>query len=186
MATPDPTAPHVAAFCEDIAPGIKPRLVLLRPDPGARIQECFANVHARVKRKGGRRVLGWHLWENPGVLIEAEFHAVWEAPNGTLWDVTPQRPEVQEARCLFIPLRKATFTGVSPDNIRRPLCDDPDVAKFLEVKAATVAVMTKYTDGKGQVSVPKTELLPLALEQERLLALLKERYPRAWSLDGNR
>lgn len=44
---------------------------------------CCINVLHRVRHHGGRRVNGWIIWESQP-LDEAEFHCVWESPEGSL------------------------------------------------------------------------------------------------------
>ena len=48
---------------------------------------CFANVEHLVREHGGKAVLGWSLYENE-FMLEAEAHAVWEDPEGELYNVT--------------------------------------------------------------------------------------------------
>ena len=52
--------------------------------------ECFPLVDEYISNHGGERILGWAIWELPGLFIEAEFHAVWKAPAGELIDLSPR------------------------------------------------------------------------------------------------
>jgi hypothetical protein len=64
----------------------------------------YWNVAALVARIGGRMRLGWKVSHRPQLLFWAEHHAVWEAPDGVMQDVT-----VIESLCgstdyiLFVP-----------------------------------------------------------------------------------
>ena len=84
--------------------------------------ECFPNVLTKVERDGGKMVLGWQLWEWPEVLVEGEFHAVWESPEGNLVDITPKETHIE--KILFLPDPEATYDGRAKDNFRMPLNDN--------------------------------------------------------------
>ena len=43
--------------------------------------------------------MGWRIWEWYGVMIEAEFHTIWESSDGILHDITPAPQEI--GRTLF-------------------------------------------------------------------------------------
>lgn len=82
----------------------------------ALIQECFDTVEKYINKNGGKRVLGWTLWELPSFFIEAEFHAVWESPSGELRDLTPRRSPTK--RILFIRDPSMNYEGERINNIR--------------------------------------------------------------------
>src|ERR1700733_3018912 len=46
-------------------------------------------IRERIRTRGGSIGFGWRLREWPGVLLTAEFHAVWVDPEGVLVDITP-------------------------------------------------------------------------------------------------
>ncbi|MCY1270051.1 hypothetical protein D9M68_184950 [compost metagenome] len=124
----EPTAPHVLAFCATIAGG-EPMRVEQAPQPDAVPLECFNNVRTQVSKDSGALVLGWAIWEWPGKFIEAEQHAVWERPDGTLLDPTPQEFGLRGMTFLRDPL--AVDDGIQRDNHRHALCSDPVVGHFL-------------------------------------------------------
>lgn len=70
-------------------------------------QECHVNVLHRVTQQGGQRVNGWIIWESQP-FDEAEFHCVWQHPDGTLIDVTPRNDH--EEFILFLPDPKAKLS----------------------------------------------------------------------------
>lgn len=57
----------------------------------------------KVRHDGGAIVFGWTIWEWPKVMLTAEFHAVWESPDGDLIDITP-KPQ-RETSIIFVPDR---------------------------------------------------------------------------------
>lgn len=121
------------------------------PRPGATVSECFVNVDRHVASAGGSRRLGWTIWIIPGVMIEAEFHAVWEGPGGGLTDVTPHR--AGERRVLFLPAPGAQYHGTAPDNARHPVVDHPLVREFIRRGEARYELLKDAEPGTA-VSVP--------------------------------
>lgn len=185
MATPEINSPQVIEFCAAHFPCARVRMVIADPPSSAIQGECFANVQQMVARKGGGSVLGWHLWELPGLLLEAEFHAVWRKPSGTLVDVTPQRPEFKEDRILFVPMPKLHLQRDPPDNIRQPLSDDPDLLRMCTLKAQIVQLMRRgntVPGHQGAISLPRDLYEPMMLEQQEVVARLQAKYPEAFAL----
>lgn len=94
MNTPfDPTR-HLASFASQIS-AERLGLVNHSPESGMLPTCCFANVELKIRRSGGRARFGWMFnyrvvadIPEPGYLI-AIHHAVWNAPDGSLIDVTP-------------------------------------------------------------------------------------------------
>src|SRR5260221_7205353 len=132
MPTPDPYSPHTLSLIAKLAPGQCLQWVPVEPLPWAEELACIDVVDRVVSENGGRRVLGWALWEWPGVLIEGEFHAVWERPDGRLVDATPNSIKIQ--RILFLPDPKAEILTYQRDNIRRPLARRKEILDYIEIK----------------------------------------------------
>lgn len=86
-----------------------------RPEPDAPQNECFPLVEEKVRNLGGKRVLGWQIWQTT-LLVEAEFHAVWVSPEGEYIDITPKSLTFSEI--LFIPDPKAVYEGKQVNNVR--------------------------------------------------------------------
>jgi hypothetical protein len=127
--TPAEVNPTLAALCAELAPGIQPFYVDVRALPDAPANYCFPLVDEQVLRYGGTRMLGWALWEMPGLFVEAEFHAVWKSPAGEHIDIAPKpRPT---ARVLFLPTPAAVYDGHQVNNQRRAIGNDPDVELYL-------------------------------------------------------
>ncbi len=75
-----------------------PRPVERMPQSWCKVADCHANVLKKVHFHGGRAVWGWHFTLNTAnpdrCCVDAAFHAVWEAPQGDLVDITPQSERV--------------------------------------------------------------------------------------------
>lgn len=66
------------------------------------VSMCHFNVWVQMDRLGGAAQPGWVLWQDTAHhFCEAEFHAVWVAPDGRLVDLTPRRDG--EKRVMFLP-----------------------------------------------------------------------------------
>lgn len=131
MRPPKIIKPYVVTFARQVVGGVnaQPFYVWCSPSQGAPRNECFSVVDACVEKHGGRRVLGWAIWERPKVYIEAEFHAIWQSASGQYLDLSP-RP-IRVPRILFIEDPSRKYTGIQIDNIRKPLVKDKDVQQFL-------------------------------------------------------
>lgn len=68
--------------------GRMPVWIDVDPRVGSMRAECFENVARAVEAEGGLAVMGWIIWQREGVWVEAEHHAVWRRPDGSLRDVT--------------------------------------------------------------------------------------------------
>jgi hypothetical protein len=111
--------PYVLDFCRSIVTNGIPLYVPVQPALGVIEAECFPNVEEVVKKYGGRSIIGWQIWEWYGVMIEAEFHAVWMNPKGFMVDVTPKALPFE--RILFLPDDTAKYVESQVNNIRRSL-----------------------------------------------------------------
>ena len=123
--------------------------ILLDTIPGAddEVRACFINVDKRVKSEGGETVFGWQFWEHP-YMIQAEFHAVWRKPDGSLVDITPKDDD-HIRRILFVedPVRK--FDGIQTDNLRINTTGNELIDDLIEVERAKYRFMNK--DGRDKV-----------------------------------
>jgi hypothetical protein len=94
------------AFCATISPHA-PFYVPVDPAPDTRVAYCFDNSEQQAARHGGEAAYGWAIWRWPGRWFEAEHHAVWRRPDGSLLDVTPQAGD--PPRILFLPDPDAVY-----------------------------------------------------------------------------
>ncbi|MCO6419312.1 hypothetical protein JYK14_24580 [Siccirubricoccus sp. KC 17139] len=160
--TPDKITGQVMRLCERIMPGARPVFVPVHTHPDCRPNECFLNVRAAVGFGGGRIVYGWGIWIWPGVMVEAEHHAVWELPDGTLVDITPKIHG--ERRILFLRDDGATFDYERfrrRDNVRLALSSNPVVQEFIDAAAAMNAFLEAHSVGR-EIKFDREEFRPLA------------------------
>ncbi len=166
--TPTQITKHVSRLISKVAPGQQPVYLNVQSEPDAKINECFPNVAEKISCDGGSMLCGWQIWEWPHVLVEAEFHAVWVAPDGTLTEITPKRDG--EEKILFVPAPTLTYSGIVRDNVRVAVRDDLLVHHFIRVSEEIVAVMNRGDRASqyGYVSVPAGEIEPLMEAQSFL------------------
>lgn len=124
-------ADEVLTFCKEVEPAAEPAVVRRLSIAGEAEKNCFPIVNRQVTESGGRFVLGWAIWEHPGVMLEAELHAVWEHPEGRLIDITP-RPEPFDG-ITFLPDKCGLRYDRQVDNKRKPLSSDPRILRFIEL-----------------------------------------------------
>lgn len=136
--TPRTITAAIQEFASELSPDQSLLTVPVNPHPSSLLGECFDNVAAAVQRAGGSIIYGWLFWEWPEVLLEAEFHAIWRRPDGSLLDVTPQADG--EAEILFLPDPAANYREQRIDNHRRALSGERLVADFLIIAPETARV----------------------------------------------
>lgn len=174
-------AEHVTTFSAEVVPDVSPMLVLHRPRLDRPQRECFPIVEEQIGIEGGSMVTGWALWEWAGVFIEAEFHAVWRAADGTLFDLTPNR--ILPKEIVFIPDPRTKYDGCQIDNVRKPLVKDNDLKRFLFIFRAQFEIlnMGELAFQHGPISLPPKalkELQSLQKEGLRLERRLQNRYSK--------
>lgn len=159
--TPPVITKQLISLATKVAPGKTPTYIPVCSESGAKVNECFHNVEAKVQKDGGSIVHGWQLWEWPNVLVEGEFHAVWRSPDGNLVDITPKADG--EEKVLFVPDERRTYRGVTIDNFRVALRDDLLIHHFIKVSEQIAKVMNRGERAQqfGYVSVPADEIEPL-------------------------
>jgi hypothetical protein len=169
--TPAEISRELAALCKDLVQMAAPDYVEVRPELDAPSNECFPLVDAVVSKNGGKRLLGWSLWEFPGVFVEAEFHAVWESPTGELLDGAPKGRPVK--RILFLPDRGATYSGRQVNNVRRTLSADPCVSSYLATFDAEFELLNRgvRADQHGQIELTDAEADEYARIQAQRVSL---------------
>jgi hypothetical protein len=179
----NPERSHVRSFCERVVSGGVPVWVECCPLAGQPTNECFAIVEQQVAAHGGQQLTGWAVWELPGVFIEAEFHAVWQPPNGPLRCITPRGPGF--ARILFVadPTRK--YTGRQVDNTRQALVRDHEVNLLLHLCTRRFEIFNQgdLAHEHGAVALKKKahrELLKLEKNMANLQRRLVRRYGPAY------
>lgn len=145
---------YVLGLCAEVDSESAPVRVPCRPMFGGQLNDCFPLVERKVKESGGKFVLGWAIWERPGILVEAELHAVWQSPEGGLIDISPR--DRQFSSITFLPDSKGLSYTRQVDNVRRPLSSDPRTVRFIELFSEQFAILNEgdLADKFGPVTLP--------------------------------
>lgn len=131
MTTPATVSPEIRTFCESLVSGSDAVYVEYVQYENALPNDCFDNVSRLAQKRGGRMLLGWTIWEWETVLLEAEWHAVWEDQEGGLHDATPKADG--ETRVLFVPDRDAVDHGSVTPSRHQPLREWEEIAEYIEM-----------------------------------------------------
>ncbi len=141
--TADNTSSKIIALCQKIAPDQQAVYLDIEPIKEAVLNECYGNVAKVIQEFGGFVQYGWQIWETlPGVMAEAEFHAVWKDVNGNLHDVTPKET-TYITNILFLPDQTRIYEGRQIDNIRIALIEDPLVYGFIKNRESLFETMNR-------------------------------------------
>lgn len=164
--TPRTISGAVRQFCREISPRSAPRFIKVTPAPGAPVKECFPIVERHVQRHGGSVCYGWQIWEWPGVMIEAEFHAVWKDAAQQLHDLTPKTPPID--KILFLPDPDRVYSGRQVNNVRRALSDKAEIRRFIEAADAEFELTNRGTRAEqhGEIALSGVELQEFAAIQD--------------------
>ncbi len=172
--TPATINRYVTELCKRLRTQEPPRFVKVEPRADSGFADCFNDVARHVQEFGGRIVHGWQLWEWPRVLIEAEFHGVWESPDGCLIDVQ-KKPE-NEREILFVPDTRLKFEGKRIDNVRHAIGKDPLIATYIQEQNLFFKLFRlRYGDTVGQVTLD-AELAQILYQQRNLQKELVQKY----------
>jgi hypothetical protein len=167
--TPAEITPSVLKFCGQVVPNTLPVWVPVRVEKDSVYSDCFFNVAAKTKVHGGTVQYGWTIWEEPGLWLEAEFHAVWVDPGGEdRVDITPHEGE---DKILFLPDPSRIWQNVVVPNRRFALKDDPLVKEFLTLGDRMDQLKVKYAKPDGTQEIPAEKLLPNSL---RMVEIMQE------------
>lgn len=133
MRPPKIIKPYVTSFARNVTGMVDVHLTYIACTPLNRLSDsdCFPFVESHIAEHGGERVIGWVIWERPKVFMEAEFHAVWKAPDGSLHDIVPRRLPIP--RILFLCDPRRHYKGVQVNNVRKALTNDKNVKEFIRV-----------------------------------------------------
>ncbi|OJW13021.1 MAG: hypothetical protein BGO49_19620 [Planctomycetales bacterium 71-10] len=159
VTTPSAITQEILDFCRAIEPAHGPLWLELEPQGWAKPQNAFLNVGFQVSMHGGAVQHGWIIWlaEHTGrpLYAEAEFHAVWAAPNRALIDITPKADG--ERRVLFLPDSKMSFEGsVVPNrlhDIARTEISRTMVEGNRRIAEVTAALSDKVRNGELPMGV---------------------------------
>ncbi len=129
----------------------KPFYIEVIPDIDAINGDCFVNVIKKVNTSKGEMILGWQFAEY-SFMIEAEFHAVWKAPEGKLIDITPSADQTA-TKILFVIDHRKKFDGKRTDNFRFNTTSNELVDDMIEIEKAKFKLTnnTKEIDTTGRL-----------------------------------
>lgn len=135
---------RILDFCRQVSPE-KPVVMAVEPQEFAVPGECYSNVEEQTRRAGGSTVYGWQIWDWPAVFTEAEFHAVWRAPDCSLHDITPKVDG--DKAVVFLPDSSRTYQGSRIDSIRRPASTNQIVGDFIRLCEANFSRFGQTPNG---------------------------------------
>ena len=147
--TPARITQVIIDFCASITSDSSPEYIDVCPAPWASLNECFNNVSRMVKQYGGSMISGWAVWQRGNMLLDAEAHAIWRAPDGKLIDITPH--SYNEKRILFLFDSSVCYQGITIPSHRQALTDSPLVAEFIRLYSERDHIMQTATLGNVYV-----------------------------------
>lgn len=121
-------------FCDSISPGQTPFYVPYEPMAGEPPKECFSIVPKKIAAEGGEHVIGWGIHIAEHIWLEAEFHAIWQRPDGSLVDITPREGDNGLTDVLFLPDPTRKYEGRQVMPRYQPLTENPDVLRLIELQ----------------------------------------------------
>ncbi len=128
---PDINDKYVFSLLKKIGVKNDPMHLQVIPEENSKAHDCFPIVQNKVKKSGGKMILGWQFWKSKN-LIEAEFHAVWESPEKKLIDITP-KPNKGIYNILFVIDENLVYDERQKDNYRINLTNNSLVDDFIKV-----------------------------------------------------
>ncbi len=176
MEIPTPIAPktissEISALCERLVVGGIPVYLTVNPSPEAVVNECYQNVEKAIAKNGGNMQCGWQIWETiPGVMIEAEFHAVWKDASNIYHDLTPKELAGID-RILFLPDPHRKYEGKQVDNVRIPLVKDQLLDQFIENETLYFEATNKGSLANYHGVIELTHEIKKILEKRAALGL---------------
>lgn len=167
----------VKNLCNKLVPNGQPVELQVEATAHSIELDCMENVSKQIKKQGGSIQYGWQIWETlPGVMIEAEFHAVWVDEKNELHDITPKQiPGIN--RILFLPDESLKYEGKQIDNIRIPLKDDQLIRDFIGAAEKYIEIINKgeLADYHGPLN-PTREMLEIMIKKDELVLQILQKY----------
>lgn len=106
------------------------------------------------------------------MFVEAEFHAVWQKPDGRWLDIAPKKSATARVFFLHDPVRH--YEGRQVNNVRRPVVGDPQLQAHLDTYTAEYDFLNRgdRVGHHGEISLLGAE----AAEYEMIQAERAELY----------
>ena len=131
---PERNDKYIPHLLNKIGTNNAPMIIKVIPEKEAKLLDCFMNVEKKVNNEGGKGILGWQFWKTD-ILMEAEFHAVWESEKKELLDITPKGlPRINHI--LFVIDERLIYEEKQKDNFRINITDNKLVDDFIEISKA--------------------------------------------------
>lgn len=166
---PQELFPHVISFCSSISSTL-PIYITVTAGLNDVVKECIPNVRRRTEREGGEIVFGWQIWEWYGIMIEAEFHALWQDQKNILHDVTPK--DIPCEKILFLPDQNLVYNEQQINNIRHSLIANQKVHELIQIEDSIFEIHNKGERAQMQLinltDEETLELRELKLRQSKL------------------
>lgn len=133
--TPSEEDEDVQLLLKHLDSDIELLTIPITPEANSKTLDCIGNVNKKVSNDGGRIIYGWQIWKTK-FLVEAIFHAIWEAPDGeTLLDITPpENPSM--SHILFLEDEKIKYTGRQIETVRMNISNNKLVDHLIAVNKA--------------------------------------------------
>jgi hypothetical protein len=171
---PQKVTPEIAQACEYLSINKPPVFVPIVPDPNARANKCIFNVRAAAEEGRGAVVLGWKIFEWPGVLVQFVGHAVLRVVGDSLLCLTPDTH--RDTRVLFAEDPRIRFDDSDP-LARMPsrhvaVTHHTDAAEFIRAEEQIHALKSKLPPTSGAISLTHADATRLRhLESAQLMAI---------------
>lgn len=177
MKKPEILKPYVLSFCRQVSKAA-PFFVPLKPLHDKPINACFTIIPAHIAANGGKQAFGWAIWEWPKVFIEAEFHCVWESPEGEFIDLSPKIKKFDNI--LFLPDANKQYNGIQVDNIRKPITKNKDIERFIYLARQRFLMLNEgdLAHYHGEIR-PNNRYLQLEYEMSQLQMKFTKKYGAA-------
>ncbi len=176
--TPADMNEALASLCNELSPNFRPVYVDVRPAESAATDDCLELVEEQVSNAGGKVILGWSLWEIPGLFVEAEFLAVWQLPSGEMVDIAPKTRQTQ--RILFLQDPSARYKRPRAHLVRRAINQDQEVLAYFQAYDDMVNFMDQGQRilPNGEIQLDDDERAEYSRMQQRLATLHTRLSPR--------
>lgn len=131
---------HLESLLVKMDAEFEPVELKVETHPNAKENECISIVDQMIQENGGKRILGWQLWES-AYILEAEFHVVWETVDGTLKDISRKKEGI--TYIVFVEDERLVYKNKQMDNIRLNIFKIPLVEDFIECCKQVFRLMNK-------------------------------------------
>jgi hypothetical protein len=136
--------------------------------------DCFENVKTKVQESGGKAIFGWIIWEIKGIILQAEFHSIWERDD-EFFDITPYDRKVENI--LFVPTPNKNYEQQRVNNIYYKIEDKPEIDMYIDSRNLLFNLVEEYKKGIKNEQMSK-HLNNIKNRQNRFLTFIKNKIGR--------